>query len=173
MVPKGKQGTKGQKQILQENVTTLAFYRNMIIGAGVFYAVISYFTFSATPILDRVLIVLSAIVYFASYRFMASMASPKYGEDGSVLDEGCDLNIEGGIAEHIKDLIILTTACVVLSSISAYFWILWLLAPARAFHLLWVNILAPYIFQPAAEDAQPEMTEKKQRKMERKMMKRR
>lgn len=48
---------------------------------------------------SQVLIVLSAIVYFASYRFMASMASPKYGEDGSVLDEGCDLNIEGGIAE--------------------------------------------------------------------------
>lgn len=46
-------------------------------------------------------------------------------------------------------------------------------APARAFHLLWVNILAPYIFQPAPEDTQPQMTEKKQKKMERKMMRRR
>lgn len=31
--PKGKQGTKGSKQIVEENVATLKFYRNMA-GAG-------------------------------------------------------------------------------------------------------------------------------------------
>lgn len=31
---KGKQGTKGAKQIVEENVTTLKFYRNMAIIAN-------------------------------------------------------------------------------------------------------------------------------------------
>lgn len=42
---------------------------------------------------------ISAISFAASYKFMSSMANPKYGADGSITDEGCDLNIEGGIAE--------------------------------------------------------------------------
>lgn len=34
---KGKQGTKGSKQIVEENIATLSFYRNMIIGSTVIY----------------------------------------------------------------------------------------------------------------------------------------
>lgn len=36
---KGKPGTKGQKQILEENKTTLKFYRNMIAAVSVVYVV--------------------------------------------------------------------------------------------------------------------------------------
>lgn len=53
------------------------------------------------------------------------------------------------------------------SIISTYFWWLWLLAPARGFWILWKNILAPYIFQPAP--VATETDEKKQKKLERKM----
>jgi len=31
---KGKQGTKGQKQIFEENTATLNFYRNIALGAS-------------------------------------------------------------------------------------------------------------------------------------------
>ena len=40
-----------------------------------------------------------SIVLLASYQFMSSMAAPKKSENGAILSEGCDLNIEGGIAE--------------------------------------------------------------------------
>ena len=40
-------------------------------------------------------------------------------------------------------------------------------APARAFYLLWVNFLGPWFFAPP-----PEVDEKKQKKMERKMKRR-
>ena len=34
---KGKEGTRGSGQILKENVETLTFYRNMIIGVNALY----------------------------------------------------------------------------------------------------------------------------------------
>lgn len=37
-------GTKGAKQIVEENKTTLSFYRNMIIGAlGIYFTVMMLF----------------------------------------------------------------------------------------------------------------------------------
>lgn len=41
-------------------------------------------------------------------------------------------------------------------------------APGRAFWLLWVHILGPYFMQKAPE-APPELNEKKQKKLERRM----
>jgi len=37
---KGKQGTKGAKQIVEENIATLAFYRYMIFGSAATYLVL-------------------------------------------------------------------------------------------------------------------------------------
>eukprot|EP00794_Sanderia_malayensis_P019131 gene19131-21048_t len=73
-----------------------------------------------------------------------------------------DLNISSGMAEHAKDVILLTAIIQVLSLISSYFLLLWLLVPSYAFYLLWVNFLGPWFF---AEP--PEMDEKHTRKMER------
>lgn len=47
--PKGKQGTKGQKQILQENAETLAFYRNMILVSSGVYALVAFFLLKSIP----------------------------------------------------------------------------------------------------------------------------
>ncbi|KAK9880855.1 hypothetical protein WA026_013180 [Henosepilachna vigintioctopunctata] len=162
---KGKQGTKGAKQIVEENVSTLNFYRNMAMGANAFSLILLVFYNSSISIF---LYLFSCAVYIASYQFMAYMSKAKYSETGQLLDSGVDLNMEGGIAEHVKDIIILTAICQILSSaITNYFWLLWLLAPGRGFWILWKNILGPYFFQPAPN--QTEMDEKKQKKMERKM----
>ncbi|XP_063235555.1 transmembrane protein 208 [Bacillus rossius redtenbacheri] len=164
---KGKQGTKGQKQILEENVSTLNYYRNMVfIACGGFLLVTSVFSDSYTW-QTIVLFVFSLVVYAGSYQFMSYMARPKYADSGQLLDPGVDLNMEGGIAEHVKDLIILTSGCQLLSLISNYFWLLWLLAPARGFWMLWTNFLGPWFFQQTP--AQPDVDEKKQRRMERRM----
>ncbi|KAG8231605.1 hypothetical protein J437_LFUL010283 [Ladona fulva] len=164
-VQKGKQGTKGQKQIVEENTATLNFYRNMILGANGIYLLVTAFLDSIHTA-NIVLFILSSAAYIGSYQFMAYMCKPKFTDSGQLLDSGVDLNMEGGIAEHVKDLIILTSGCQLMSLISKYFWLLWLLAPIRGFWILWVSILSPWFFQPGPA---PEVDEKKQKKMERRM----
>lgn len=51
--------------------------------------------------LPQTLFFLACLALAGSYRFLSSMATPNYAADGSVLDEGCDLNMEGGIAEYV------------------------------------------------------------------------
>ncbi|CAD6244914.1 GSCOCG00013529001-RA-CDS [Cotesia congregata] len=162
-----KTATKGAKQIAEENVSTLNFYRNMAFGATVFYLTIMMVFFQFTT-LSITLTIFSGLIYVASYQFMSFMAKPKYSQN-QLTDPGSDLNLKGGIAEHVIDLIILTAGCQILSLISDYFWLLWLLAPIRAFYLAWTLILAPWFFAAPQEQ---EVDEKKQRKMERKMARR-
>ncbi|XP_025413545.1 transmembrane protein 208 [Sipha flava] len=165
--PKGKTGTKGQKQILEENDATLKFYRNMIGAVSAIYIVFNLAfgnIFSLTNIFLYALVVIS---HGGSYKFMAYMSTAKYSESGKLLDAGTDLNMEGGLAEYTKDLIILTSGCQLLSIISNYFWLLWLLAPGQAFWVAWKNFLGPYFMQRSPEEASPEINEKKQKKLER------
>jgi hypothetical protein len=60
---KGKEGTRGAAQIARENVETLTFYRNMILGAnGIYFTVMTllgrnYFAFEIS------MFVLSALIY--------------------------------------------------------------------------------------------------------------
>lgn len=166
---KGKALTKGAKQIKEENVSTLNFYIYMALGAMGIHFAVTMILFEFTT-LTISLTVFSAIVYIGSYQFMSYMARATYSESGQLLDPGVDLNMEGGIAEHVKDLIILTSGVQILSFISNYFWLLWLLVPVRGSWMLWKQILAPWFFAQPQE--QSEMNEKKMRKLERKMAKR-
>ena len=165
---KGKQGTKGQKQIVEENKATLKFYFIMAISSELLYIGLMTFVFWEFYTLLYIILTLFTIaLYTGSLQFMSYMARATYSETGQLIDGGIDLNMESGIAEHLKDLIILTTAVQALSLLSNYFWLFWLMAPGRAFYLLWVNILAPWIFSPPEE-----IDEKKQKKMERKAKRR-
>ncbi|XP_061324885.1 transmembrane protein 208 isoform X1 [Pezoporus flaviventris] len=115
--------------------------------------------------------IFSCVVYGTSYRSMSSMAKPSFTDDGSLADGGIDLNMEQGMAEHLKDVILLTAIVQVLSCFSLYLWYFWLLAPGRALYLLWVNILGPW-FTAESSPAGQEPNEKKQRRQERRQMKR-
>ena len=94
---KGKEGTRGAGQIMKENAATLVFYRNMIMGVNALYFATntlmghSYFTF------DIVMFIISAILYIASFQMMRSMGQP--ADDTT---PGLDLNMQGGMAEHLK-----------------------------------------------------------------------
>lgn len=164
-----KTATRGSKQIVEENVSTLNFYMYMIAGAlGIYLtAMMIFFEFTTLTITFTIF---SGLIYFGCYRFMSYMAKAAYSESGQLISSGADLNMEGGVAEHVKDLIILTSITLVLSLISNYFWLLLALAPLRGLWMLWSNIIAPWIF--AAPEAPTEMDEKKQRKLEKKMARR-
>ena len=75
--------------------------------------------------------------------------------------------MQGGLAEHLKDMIILTALSQAFSIITSWFWLLLLLAPARAALMLWTNVIAPWIFAPAPEE--DDISDKKRAKMDRKM----
>ncbi|XP_062260795.1 transmembrane protein 208 [Platichthys flesus] len=172
MAPKGKVGTKGKKQIYEENEATLKFYTRVILGANAIHITVNLLVFySSSTFWTWLLLMFALAVYVGCYRSMTMMAKPAFAEDGSLLDGGIDLNMEQGMAEHLKDVVLLTAIVQVLSIISSYFWYLWLLAPARAMHLLWVNFLGPWFMadNPAAPE---EVNEKKQRRQERRQQKR-
>ncbi|KAK2193051.1 hypothetical protein NP493_18g11021 [Ridgeia piscesae] len=115
-----------------------------------------------------ILNILTTGIYLGSYKFMSYMSRATFDPTtGSLLDAGTDLNMEHGMAEHLKDMILLTAIVHVLTLSTNYFWFLLLLAPSRAFYMLWVNIIAPWVF---AEP--PEVDEKKTKKAERRMKRR-
>ncbi|XP_039954897.1 transmembrane protein 208 [Bactrocera neohumeralis] len=165
---KGKQGTKGAKQIVEENKATLKFYRNMALGSTAAMVLLNlvFFGLSKVTVLMGIIAVL---ILAGAVQFMVFMSRPKYSENGSILDSGNDLNMEGGIAENVKDLIILTSGTILLSLLSNYFWYLLLLAPLRGLWMLWGSVIQPWLSQRNAADQEPELDEKKQRKLERKM----
>ncbi|KAK2868927.1 hypothetical protein Q7C36_000798 [Tachysurus vachellii] len=170
MAPKGKVGTKGKKQIHEENKATLKFYTRVIIGANTVYTAANLI-FYDTSFSTWIPLLFALVVYVGSYRSMATMAKPAFGENGTLLDGGIDLNMEQGMAEHLKDVILLTAIVQVLSTLSFYFWYLWLLAPARAAQLLWTNFLGPWFSADSSAPAE-EVNEKKQKRQERRQMKR-
>ncbi|CAH1779815.1 unnamed protein product [Owenia fusiformis] len=170
MPPKGKVATKGQKQIVEENKETLRFYKTVIAAVNVIYLLVNFFLFwDSFRTWNWVITIFVSLVYFGSYYFMGTMARATYSPDGGTLyDGGIDLNMESGMAEHAKDTILLCAIVQILTIISNYFWLGLLIIPGRAFYLLWVNILAPWFFA----EPPPEMDDKKQKKMERKMKRR-
>ncbi|XP_028665538.1 transmembrane protein 208 [Erpetoichthys calabaricus] len=171
MAPKGKVGTKGKKQIFEENADTLRFYMRIILGANAIYGVVNLVIFyTSSTFWTWSWLLLALAVYVGSYRSMSAMAKPVFSEDGSLLDGGIDLNMEQGLAEHLKDVILLTAIVQVLTSISMYFWYLWLLGPARALYLLWINLLGPWFSAERSSAGNEEVNEKRQRRQERRQM---
>ncbi|XP_051485366.1 transmembrane protein 208 isoform X2 [Apus apus] len=102
MAPKGKAGTKGKKQIFEENRETLRFYLRIILGASAVYAVVNLVIFHpAASAWTWLAFLFSCLVYGTSYRSMTSMAKPSFSDDGSLADGGIDLNMEQGMADQL------------------------------------------------------------------------
>lgn len=65
------------------------------------------------------------LAHSGAYKFMSGMAS-----------KGIDLNVQSGMAEHAKDIILLTTLVQILTLASGYFLALWLLVCSIYLHPL-------------------------------------
>ena len=72
-----------------------------------------------------------------------------------------------GMAEHVKDIVILVTGAQILSLLTNYMWLLLLFLPLRAFWMACTSIISPWLFAPAPEPDEADL--KKQKKMDRKM----
>lgn len=142
----------------------------MILGAnGIYFLVMTLLgaTYQSTEI---AMFLVCLVIYIGSFQFLFRLGTPKTSEPdgkGQLLDPGLDLNMESGMAEHVKDAIILTALAQILSLFSNYLWAMLLFAPARLFWMAWKSVISPWLFAPPPEE--DEIDEKKQRKMERKM----
>ncbi len=168
---KGKEGTRGAKQIASENAATVQFYRNMILGANGIYFTGMTLQGATYGGFEITMFLIAAAISIASYQFLARAGTPTLSSDGQLVDPGVDLNMTDGLAEHVKDIIILNSFAQMLSLLSNYLWLLLLLLPLRAFWMLWRTVISPWLFAPAPEDdpAVAAADAKKQKKMERKM----
>uniref|UniRef100_A0A182WVP6 Transmembrane protein 208 n=1 Tax=Anopheles quadriannulatus TaxID=34691 RepID=A0A182WVP6_ANOQN len=163
--PPKKKATKGNKQIVEENVATVKFYRNMsLIATAVQF--LGFAVYAELSTLAVVMTVLCVVAHVASHYFMALISKPKLTEKGDIIETGTDLNIEGGITEHVKDIVILTAGTQLVSMLSEFFWLLMLLLPIRAGWLLWQTV-GKQFFQ--GDPAEEPVNEKKQKKLMRKM----
>lgn len=164
---KGKQATKGQKQIYEENKETIKFY-SIMASVPLLLKLIFSSPFSTT--LSLVLTLWSVLVQCAVLATMYHMAKPVLsGPSQVVVDGGIDLNIKSGFADNLKDLVITTSLCTALSMFSNGFWLLWLWLPVFFAYKIWMSVIAPWIFAPPPEGPPPEVSDKKRKKMERKM----
>uniref|UniRef100_H2YJI3 Transmembrane protein 208 n=1 Tax=Ciona savignyi TaxID=51511 RepID=H2YJI3_CIOSA len=122
-VVKGKQGTKGAKQIKEENKSTYSFYSYIIIGANIpvliFHVFMRYADIEWTHL---GLLTFSTLIYILCMKTMNSM-----------LNSQLDLNMEAGMSEHVKDIILVTAVCQVLSLASLYAWLIWPQVPGVGF----------------------------------------
>lgn len=163
---KGKEATKGQKQIYEGNKETIKFY-SIMAGTSLALKLIMNPTSTTTNLM---LIIFATIVQFCGIGGMYYMAKPVIsGPSQTVVDGGIDLNIKAGFADYLKDLIITTAICTTLSLFSNGFWLLWLWLPAFCVYKIWMSVIAPWIFEPAPEEVPQEVADKKRRKMDRKM----
>lgn len=149
---KGKQATRGLKQILDENAQTVNFYFNVLAISNVSYLMLRFALFWNSFTLKFIILfaMLSLFTWIAFY-IMKSMAKPTLDENGSVLD-AADLNMPGHVSEYFKDIILFSPIVYSTSLISNYFWLLLLVYPGYAFYLAWKNFLGPWFFAPAPED---------------------
>lgn len=168
MAPKGKTPTKGIRQIVEENASTVKFYKMMAISAIALHALCFFILYmDELTSFHVVMNVLVIIIYVACIQAMIYISKPKYGESKQLIDSGWDLNMEGALGEHIKDIIILGALTQIATIFSGYFWCLLLLVPVRAFWLAWVNFLKGWFFQEVPEPTNQE--DKKKKKIERRM----
>ena len=90
---------------------------------------------------------------------LASMAKASHGPGGELEDAGTDIN-DSWIAEYTKDAIILTSGLQVLSAISNYVWLLWLLLPGYIIFQLWTTLIWPW-FTSGPPDTETENKKQK------------
>jgi hypothetical protein len=164
---KGKQATRGAKQVLEENAETIKFYFYVIVISNLAYLSFRYFLFWQTFTTKFIILYsLTLIISSVAYYFIKYMGQPVRDETGSIISPGSDLNMQGHISEYFKDAILFSAIVNILSLLSDYFLLLLFIAPIYLFYKLWVNFLGPWFFSGANEQEQSgdEKTKPKEKK---------
>ncbi|MFH4974062.1 hypothetical protein AB6A40_000771 [Gnathostoma spinigerum] len=158
----GKAATRGQKQIHEENMSTIRYYSIAALCSCLLYISLSTTLFECSTI-EWIAFGLCAMLQFMAVMVMRSMAKCVYNDKHQVVDAGMDLNQEGAFGEYCKDIVILCSFITVVAT----FWsgILWLLLviPAYVVYKVWTCILGPWFFAQPPEDDEEDSSRRKRR----------
>lgn len=95
---KGKQATRGEKQILEENAATINYYFYVFAISNGGYLALQFLLFwDSFTTKFLVLYVLTALVAGIAYYLISYMGRPIRDEFGAVVGAGSDLNMQGTV----------------------------------------------------------------------------
>ncbi|KAK6728790.1 hypothetical protein RB195_006064 [Necator americanus] len=160
-----KQATKGQKEIYDDNQSTILTFGAACFIVIVVHSAASVFLLEANSN-SYILFGISVLVEFIALALMKSMAGARFDERGRVTDAGLDLNDPASFGEYCKDVVILTIISQVIALYSTYAYLILLLIPAAAAYKLFFGLVLPWITAPC-EDSIEDKDDKKLRKRER------
>ncbi|CAJ0592833.1 unnamed protein product [Cylicocyclus nassatus] len=160
-----KQATKGQKEIYEENRSTIITFAATCLAVAVVHLAACFVFLNCTSNTYS-FFGISVIIDLVTLAIMKSMAGAKFDERGRVVDAGMDLNDPDAFGEYCKDIIILTSIAQVAALYTTYAYLILLIIPAAAAYKIFFNILLPWITAPAPENGE-ELDDKKLRKRER------
>ncbi|XP_063727066.1 transmembrane protein 208-like [Symsagittifera roscoffensis] len=170
----GKQGTKGDKLIYEENVKTIAFYQKWVIVSTVLNLLVCVLPLFHCSLWDYFWCVFLTCCNLGAWCFMRYVGKPTLNPDGSLVHSGADINSPGSLGDQMKDVVITTSVVQTISCLfSNYLVILWTFIPGRAFYLLWVYIIHPYITSGSGTEGQQDnegIDPKKQKKQRMKVV---
>ncbi|CAJ0574072.1 unnamed protein product, partial [Mesorhabditis spiculigera] len=159
----GKQGTKGQKEIYQENRATLQQYGLAALVSSGLYLVLGLVLWTVTTN-EWVWWGVSAFIQLCAILLMRSMAKAALDERGHVLDAGLDLNDPSAFGEYCKDIIILTTIVQLLSLYTGYAHLILLAFPGYGGYMIIFKFLIPWATAPTEAPEGEDMDDRKGRK---------
>lgn len=120
---KGKQGTRGEKQIIDENKQTISnYFKIFSISNGAYLGLQYLFFWESFTTLYISLYALSFLVSFLGYYFINYMGKPILDERGVVIGAGSDLNMQGHISEYAKDAVLFIALIYIVTLFHRYCW---------------------------------------------------
>uniref|UniRef100_A0A0K0E7F9 Transmembrane protein 208 n=1 Tax=Strongyloides stercoralis TaxID=6248 RepID=A0A0K0E7F9_STRER len=150
---KGKKLTKGQKQIYDENMSTIRTYTIISYVTVIIYILAAYFLTSPST-WEWVGFGCAFLIQNIVIGLMCISAKAKKNEKGVVVDAGSDLNDPEGFGEYLLDAVILSSACHILGSIYSKFYLLLLIIPFYIIYKGVATFLIPWL--TAGSDVPPE-----------------
>jgi hypothetical protein len=155
---------QGSKKRLEENAKRLKLLQYIIFISVALYSVVNlYLNKSSATWWTWTGFILCLVVYGITYSGIAAFAKPVFDERGELIDGGADLNMKG-MCSYYHDFLYVTGAVLVLTCISAWFWILFLIPPGFALYKLCANFIVPWFM---SSDKDPVIDEATRKKMER------
>ncbi|KAI3378053.1 hypothetical protein SNEBB_004914 [Seison nebaliae] len=153
-----KEKARGAYQIACENEDSINLYLKFWTIPFILNFLVSYY-WAWGLAKSHIFLFLTSGLSAGCWMAMKQFGRPTYMEGAptkskkSLLSSGMDLNLNGSIFYHLKDVIILTGIVDLLAIFSNYFWMIWFLIPSTALYKLWVSVIQPWIFMPAPEPA--------------------
>ncbi|XP_019849483.1 PREDICTED: transmembrane protein 208-like [Amphimedon queenslandica] len=164
-----KERRKSQKEIYQGNQSTLSFYLYIsIIATGIQFSYVVILTLWSGTIswLSLFWLLFAIANHGCGQKMLRYISRAEFGEKNELVDAGSDLE-DSWISEYSKDVILFVSIIQILTIISNYVWLLWLIIPGFAFYKLWIFIIWPWF----TAGSEPIGESKKSKKMKAKMTK--